>query len=407
MHEQENERRVYRLPPCPAYDVEGMESWLSDLAEKGLLLAEDGFFAGVAAFQRTEPQPARYRLEAALRPGGLLSEDGGEPDADAVELSTELGWRYVARRGDFFIYRCQEPGVRELNTDPEVQALAVNAVGKRRRGAMLSTALWLIVYVLLNLRGNLLLLALEFGTPRCLLAALLLIWFCAGGVAEAVYLGRLAKKLRAGEAPDRRKNWRARRWLHLGGKAARTLLLAVLLVGFLRCWSDSILEEDRLPLSRYPGSPPFADMTALAGGQAAAYEQHMLGRSFNTYRTWADPLFPQSIAWSEQATVTRPDGTVLAGGLYVDYHVARSPRLARLLAGEYARKGRWEKGYAALEVPALDADYACAWTDQVHFPTLVLQKGELVVRVLFYQYQSNDYALDAETWMTLMADSLR
>lgn len=45
-------RRVCRLAPCPSYDVEGMESWLSELAQEGLLLEPDGFFAGLAFFSR-------------------------------------------------------------------------------------------------------------------------------------------------------------------------------------------------------------------------------------------------------------------------------------------------------------------------------------------------------------------
>ena len=31
-------RRAYRLPPCPAWDVEGMERWLEDMAERGFFL---------------------------------------------------------------------------------------------------------------------------------------------------------------------------------------------------------------------------------------------------------------------------------------------------------------------------------------------------------------------------------
>ena len=57
-------RYAYRLPPCPAYDVEGTESWLSEMAKKGFVLTRDGFFAGFGIFEITEPQPLRYRLEA-------------------------------------------------------------------------------------------------------------------------------------------------------------------------------------------------------------------------------------------------------------------------------------------------------------------------------------------------------
>ena len=125
---QENGRHTYRLPPCPAYDVEGMERWLSGLAQEGLFLARDGFFCGLATFERGEPRFAKYRLEAAQKSTSMWAEDGGEPDPEQVELSQRYAWEYIAKRGDFYIYRSFEPGARELNTDPEVQALALERV---------------------------------------------------------------------------------------------------------------------------------------------------------------------------------------------------------------------------------------------------------------------------------------
>ena len=36
----------YRRPPYPYYDIEGIESWLEDLADEGLLLDKDGYVFG-------------------------------------------------------------------------------------------------------------------------------------------------------------------------------------------------------------------------------------------------------------------------------------------------------------------------------------------------------------------------
>lgn len=62
-HKRKTKR--YRLPPCPAYDIEGMESWLADQARDGWFLSRDGFLFGVAAFETREPATVRYRLAAA------------------------------------------------------------------------------------------------------------------------------------------------------------------------------------------------------------------------------------------------------------------------------------------------------------------------------------------------------
>ena len=36
--------RILRLPPCPPYDLEGTESWLSEMAARGWRLEPDDFF---------------------------------------------------------------------------------------------------------------------------------------------------------------------------------------------------------------------------------------------------------------------------------------------------------------------------------------------------------------------------
>jgi hypothetical protein len=38
----------------------------------------------------------------------MLSDDGGEPDPEQVELSKMYSWEYVAKRRDFYIYRSFE-----------------------------------------------------------------------------------------------------------------------------------------------------------------------------------------------------------------------------------------------------------------------------------------------------------
>ena len=58
MKKAEKPKYVLRLPPCPDYDVEGTECWLTDLAREGLLLKKDGLFA---------PNTAGNTLRGAVR----------------------------------------------------------------------------------------------------------------------------------------------------------------------------------------------------------------------------------------------------------------------------------------------------------------------------------------------------
>ena len=57
-------KRVYRLVPCPWYDVEGIESWLESMAREGYFLRKEAFFSGFTSFEQGEPKTVRYRLEA-------------------------------------------------------------------------------------------------------------------------------------------------------------------------------------------------------------------------------------------------------------------------------------------------------------------------------------------------------
>ena len=47
------------IPPCPAYDLPAMESWLEDMAAKGLHLSKDGFFGPTVSFEEGPPKRER------------------------------------------------------------------------------------------------------------------------------------------------------------------------------------------------------------------------------------------------------------------------------------------------------------------------------------------------------------
>lgn len=145
---------IYRLPPCPAYEIEMTESWLTDMAAKGLFLSRAGFFAGFAIFEKSEPALVRYRLEAAPEGISTLANANLDPTAEARELNASYGWQYVAARDQFYIYRSDSADARELNTDPRVQALALDLVRKRERANVFTSIFWLLVYPIVMLRGQ-------------------------------------------------------------------------------------------------------------------------------------------------------------------------------------------------------------------------------------------------------------
>ena len=82
-----------------------------------------------------------------------MLEDGDDPEEEEIELSEAYGWEYVTRRGDFYIYRSLEENVRELNTDPEVYALAMKMVQKRQRASAFHCVIWAFVIPFIKITG--------------------------------------------------------------------------------------------------------------------------------------------------------------------------------------------------------------------------------------------------------------
>ena len=407
-HSQQKER-CYRLAPCPAYDVEAMESWLSDLAQQGLLLAPDGFFAGIATLIRSKPCHAQYRLEAAQKSTSMWADDGGEPDPEQVALSAKYSWEYVAKRGDFYIYRCFDPQARELNTDPQVQALALNSVKKRQSQALFSLIFWLVLYPWLFLNSGPLHTFIHLGTWFCLLIALFVLWILADSFLALHLLRGLQKRLRLGAAPSDHSgsptNWRHKSYYHNGKNLLKLLLGAFLLIIFLYQWGVSTSNHDKTPLTDYQGSIPFATLSDFGTGEVVSYQETMIGISlgFNCVKEWSDWLAPRCLYYDEHAQIRFNDGSILNAGLTISYYETASPWIAKQLALECYRQDQKGKDFSPLETPALAADFAVAY--RCYLPTLVVQKGCLMIRAQFSQ-TGEEPSLSLAQWTTLLLDSI-
>jgi len=400
-------QHVYRPPPCPSYDITGMENWLAELAEKGFFLTKDGFFAGIAAFEYGEPQTVKYRLEAVQKNVSMWSDNGGEPDAEQVEISRKYSWEYVARYRDFFIYRSSDPSAREMNTDPAVQALALSAVQKRQRDAVLSSVLLLIAYPVLLTRGCPILTALAAGTWWTALVLLFAVLMIADEVRAFVHLKKIRKALTEEGCYTAKTDPKKTAVAYFARKVLKTVLIIVLVCAFLHTWSLTVTDENKIPIAEYTGELPFAVIRDFAGEGSSGYQMTMtgLGMGFNTIEEKTDWLAARCIAYNEHAAVKKADGNLMDGGLYVDYYELRSPALGKLLMKELYRFDKMKKDFDLLETPDLTAEDAVCYLNDLHFPTIIIRKGNIVVKAYFYQ-TSAFYSMPAEEWTKILCDSV-
>jgi len=402
-----NGQHIYRIPPCPAYDISGMENWLSDLAEEGLLLMQDGFFAGVATFEYREPQHVKYRLEAARKKTGMWLDDDGEPDPELVELSKKYSWEYVAKRKDFYIYRSFDPSTRELNTDPEVQALALNAVKKRQGIALFSSVFLLLIYPILLTRGCLLLTTIKMGTWWMALVLLLAVLMIIDDVRAFIHLKNIQKSLMYNGCYSPESDWRKNAAPYFIRKIIKTVLAVLLVFVFLQNWGMSITKEKKIPIEEYNGTIPFATIQDFAGEGSSEYTHTMMGLNmgFNTIEDKSDWIAPRCIEYNEHASVKNSDGKIIEGGLYIDYCELRNANLAKVIAQEFYRHDKMKKEVELTNTPALQADYVIAYFDNFHFPTVIIQKDNIVVKAYFFQTSKN-YMIPFEEWAEMISESL-
>ena len=405
-------KHYHRLVPCPSYEITKIETWLSDLANEGLVLTNDGIFAGVATLEYKGPQKVKYRLEAARNNTGMWSDNGGDPDPEQIEISKKYAWEYVAKLRDFYIYRNSDPEARELNTDPEVQAIALNAVKKRARSSLFSSLFWLLVYPIVLTRGCILLTTAAMGTVWMILALILGILLVVGNIRAFVHLKRMQQSLHREGYYHSDSDWKKEKGQYFARKITVTVLGIFLACTFLRIWGGQITDKNKTPLREYQGTIPFATMKDFAGDGYSDYILTMSGMSnrINTVEERTDWIAPHYFSYNEHAEIKRADGKMIDGGLYVEYWELRNSTLARLCVKEVYRFDRFKlfqmrSKNAPLETPELDADFAVAYRNEIHFPTIVIQKGSVVVRAFFYQTSSN-YEMPLDEWAKIICDSI-
>lgn len=217
--------RMRKVIPCAVYDVEAMESWLSDLATEGWLLEEDGIFGPWAYFVPGPPRRVEYRLTSSLS-----SPEFTGPDEEARDLSITYGWEYLAKRKEFYIYRAMAENAREMDTDPQTQALILGAVQRRTVGTILTILVMGIVYPLFLLgKDSQMGLLIQYPLRFFSLFSFML-WFLLLSLLGCRHYRQLRQHLQAGQALDHHKPWRPLAHWNLAGSLVTAVVIVLLAV---------------------------------------------------------------------------------------------------------------------------------------------------------------------------------
>lgn len=346
-------RYAYRFCPCFKYDVEGIQTWLEDMAAQGLVLEADGTFLGIFTFQKTTHQKCRYRLAPMKEQKGFFSDSLDGPDAEEQEFSKQCGWEYLVRYGSFYIYRATGEDVRPLHTDPAVHSIALEAVKKQQQRTVISLIFNFLFYSLLS--HNL----FSFFRSGAVIGLVFLLgtlgfglWLVVSGIIAISRLSRYQEQLQHGDALEQPKDWKRQAiWVR-----SVKLIPILCIVFFLFGWLNSLsLTYEAIPLKEYPLDPPFAVLEDIFPDTQIDRTDDFL--DYNTVIHYSTAL-SENYEWRQETTVAANGGSYHCI-LRIEHHETVSELWARGLFGDYFTYERLRfrgKQYKELETPSSKFD---------------------------------------------------
>lgn len=388
--------KTHKLVPCAHYDVERIESWLTDMATEGLHMVKEPVFCGFFAFEEGDPKDVRYRLE----PKQAVI-DNEKPDADANALYAEYSWEYVTDYGLFYIYRSVTPDAREMNTDPQVQAVAMKGIFKQLVGPLL-----ICIMTLRNgisrITGGIMRFFVTFGITYAGGYFLVIFGAAVLTLIRLVHLLRMRQRLKNDLPLDHSKPWRQHAFFsRLSKFVGWGFYIFILVVMLTQCTQQF---TDNLQIGQYTDDPPFVTIADLS--PMGNYTLHN-GDVYNTVAVDKSFLAPLYMEWHEDADVTLPDGSTVGGRLHVIYYEVRTPWIAKKLAKEFYKRAQGAYAYRPWDTPELDVDYAIAYTAQNSgHPIIIIQHGNIIVQGYIDVFDDTGYNYLTE-WATQMAEMMK
>lgn len=133
-------KSVYKLTPVSDYDIQGIESWLQDMALRGLYLKK--YRPLFCTFAPGPARKTRYRIEPCRR-----AVDDDLPSA-MLDLYEEYGWECVGDiNREMLIFSTQDENAPELHTDPAIQGEQWKKLYKKARRATITTPLLTLLII--------------------------------------------------------------------------------------------------------------------------------------------------------------------------------------------------------------------------------------------------------------------
>lgn len=386
-------KTAIRFIPFSVYEIEETANWLTDLAREGLLLKKDGIMGRFAGFQRTAPCQVRYQLTA--------RHTDDTPSHTELELNRSFGWEHVAEWKYFNIYRTAAPNTVELETDPQVRALSLDRLRKRRFWLILLWFWFLLPRPMFHYLGEFVLTIIQYGSHLFLLWQLLFLYLLIRAVQKYRHVCRMQNELCQNGSLRGKGNWRAAARRNRRVVVEKTLCLLLWIAALALFVCSSVQRFQKISPHEYKPEIPFATMIDLAPER----EYLPSPTASDHLQIWEDWLAPISIEWSQTGDLRLPNGSNISGYYIVSYKETSHPLIAYLAAQEYRVACTGHSSPMEIHLP--DMDYAAAFQSPNGATiSVILQDSSQVICATFWQTSEGEL-IPTEQWAQIVANSIR
>lgn len=397
----ENRKRMFKMPPCPAYDIAGMEAWLTDMAAQGYVLKR--FFTNlIAVFEVQEPQKLRYGIATASSNAFLVPDLDKSLD-NLKEYCAAYGWEYVDHRSTFCVFVTDDEQALDLHTDSDVEAMTLEQVRKEQRNSLILPAMWTGIILFQLVCGGTFLNTIQLGSVWVLLFVILVMISVADTFLELRNLHKVQTAIRDGRSVKSKRNAVAYQ--------ARTLFVLFFVIALMAATGVEYYDEktgnDKIAFEAYTKEIPTLTIQDLVPGDT--YMETDYSEYANSVIEKSDLLAPVYVSFSQCGAVYQDGICQFKGDIDVTYMETRAPWIAERVAKDFQKQDKkfWDgqiKRYKELELPDLGVDYAVAYEHLL--PVFVLAEGNKVVYVYYHQSSGGvDMTLDKIAGM--YAESLK
>lgn len=363
--------RAYRICPCPMFDIGGTQRWLEQMSAKGFHI-DTAFNWRIVGFEKGEPKPVRYRMDAAPDWGKGTERGTPGPTWGTYLSYQEMGWEYVSNRNHFHIYAAEDPNAPELHTDPRIQAMSLKLVSRRLFRSILGiiplVLLWFYYFSSFDTYGSLISGEVNFPLITVLAYGMLLIQ----SITEYLWVHRLRKGLDHGQS------------IQPFSPGARFFALflevmpVVMILLMLGSFTPSVREQaEGIPPEEYAGTLAVPTVQELLPNAEFTEVESLV-------YPWQTAASPENYQFRQSFDLVLPDGSEISGSWSVTRHETAAPWIALGYAKECVAhdEDRWIIEPLPLEA---EADFAAAYRIQFNSrmepnaPTVILCQGNSVL----------------------------